>query len=159
MDPVSIVGLVGSIVSIADVLTKSIRKLSDLRSRYHNAPVQITTLIGHLYLIQSTIDELTRWKSRILVHDPRYRQLALQIDTSLDCFCPLITSLHQYLSELDVSSTSDLNSMNLRSRISYMWNERDMAVYINLIDRQANALSLFLQAIQWYGVRSSNPLQ
>lgn len=31
-----------------------------------------------------------------------------------------------------------------------MWNERDMAVYLSLIDRQINALNLFLQAIQWY---------
>jgi hypothetical protein len=154
MDPVSIVGLIGSIISIADVVAKSIRKLSELRSRYHNAPFQITTLIGQLYIIQAAINELTRWKSDVLMRDPRYRQLALQLDASLGCFCPIIMSLQQYLDSLDVASASGIDSSTLPGkRISYLWNERDLAVYLGLVDRQVNALNLFLQAIQWYNNR------
>lgn len=150
MDPVSVVGLVGSIISIADVVAKSIRKLSDLRTADRNAPLQVTTLIGQLYIIQAVIAELTRWKSTHSVNDPRYNHLATQIDKSLECFCPMITTLEQYLDNLEVFLISNNETPDLHDRLSYLWNERDVATYTTLVDRQVNALSLFLQAVQWW---------
>ncbi|KAH7323044.1 hypothetical protein B0I35DRAFT_426992 [Stachybotrys elegans] len=144
MDPVSIVGLVASIFSIGDMVTKSIRKLSDLRSRYRNAPLQLSTLIGQLYIIQAAVEELARWKSDDLSQNPRYHQLALQLDGSLDSFCPLITSLQKYLDDVDI--TSEIPST--KGKIAYLWNENDIAIFLDLIDRQINALNLFLQAIR-----------
>lgn len=149
MDPLSIVGLIASIVSIADAVTKSIRKLSLLKTKYQNAPFQITVLIGQLYIVQAAIDELTRWRSKSLSQNPRYRHLAMQIDTALDCFCPLILSLQQYLDEIEASLESDSHGSHVKGKLAYVWNEQDIASYLDLIDRQVNALTLFLQAIQW----------
>jgi hypothetical protein len=149
MDPVSIVGLIGSILSIADAVTKSISKLSDLKSRYHNAPLQITTLVGQLYIIRAAIEELQRWKLKDLDNEPRYYQLAAQIDTSLSCFVPLIAALEQYLDKLDISLQATTGGPTRQNKFLVAWNEADIALYLNLLDRQINALNLFLQAIHW----------
>ncbi|VUC36686.1 unnamed protein product [Clonostachys rosea] len=147
MDPITIVGLIGSVVSIGDVVAKSIRKLSELRSRYHNAPFQITTLVGQLYIIQAAVGQLMQWKSSAFLNESRYLELASQIEASLDSFCPLILALEQYLDKFDAVSDSD--SLHMQDRLEFMWNEKDIDVYLNMVDRQVNALNLFLQAIQW----------
>ncbi|KAH9900459.1 hypothetical protein F4778DRAFT_739040 [Xylariomycetidae sp. FL2044] len=148
MDPVSIIGLIGSIVSIADVVAKSIHRLSELKSKYRNVSFQVTTLIGQLHIIQAAIGELNQWKSKVLAKDPRYHELATQVQMSLDCFCPLIMSLQQYLDDIDIASVADRGSSNLQGKLSYLWNEPQLAIFIDLVDRQVNALNLFLQAVQ-----------
>jgi hypothetical protein len=99
--------LIGSVFSISDVVAKSIRKLSDLRSRYHNAPFQITTLVGQLYIIQAEAGQLTQWKSSAFLNESRYLKLASQIEASLDSFGPLILALEKYLDKSEIVSDCD----------------------------------------------------
>ncbi|CAH0004408.1 unnamed protein product [Clonostachys byssicola] len=134
MDPIAIVGLIGSVVSIGDVVAKSIRKLSDLRSRYHHAPFQITTLVGQLYIIQAAVGQLTQWKSSTFLNESRYLELASQIEASLDSFCPLILALGKYLDKFEI--VSDCDSSHTQNKLQYMWNEKDIDVYLSLVDRQ-----------------------
>lgn len=146
MDPVSILGIVGTALSIAKEVTHAIQKLGDLKSRYRNVPLQVSTLIGQLYIVQAALEQISSWSTQDLLSSPRYQELAVQIDTSLDCFCPLILTLQQHLDELNLPQDLDLTA---RSKISFLWNEQDLMGYLNLLDCQVNALNLFLQAIQW----------
>lgn len=146
MDPISIVGLIGSVVSILDVVAKGIQKLTDLKRRHHDAPAQISTLIGQLYVIQAAITTLDSYKSSILAQSTRYQELALQLDSALDCFRPLMESLNQYLYDLEMQTAGVVNE---KSKLLYLWNERDIETYLGLLDRQVNALNLFLNAVQW----------
>ncbi|CAH0018994.1 unnamed protein product [Clonostachys rhizophaga] len=145
MDPISIVGLIGSVVSIGDVVAKSIRKLSDLRSRYHNAPFQITTLVGQLYIIQAAVGQLTQWKSSAFLNESRYLELASQIEASLDSFCPLILALGKYLDKFE--TVSDCDSFHTQNKLQYMWNEKDIYVYLSMVDRQSKVGQNDSQAI------------
>ena len=146
MEPVSILGVVGATLSVAKVVTQAILKLRELKSRYRNAPLQLSTLIGQLYIVQAALEQISLWRSENLLSSPRYQALAVQIDTSLDCFCPLILTLQQHLDELDLPQGLD---MTARSKVSFLWNEKDLMGYLGLLDCQVNALNLFLQAIQW----------
>jgi guanine nucleotide-binding protein G(i) subunit alpha len=152
MDPVSIIGIVGTALSVAKVVTHAILKLSELKSRYHNVPLQLSTLIGQLYIVRAALEQISSWSSEDLFSSPRYQELAAQIDTSLDCFCPLILTLQQHLEELDLPQDLD---MTVRSKVSFLWNEKDLMGYLGLLDCQVNALNLFLQAIQWCVINSS----
>jgi hypothetical protein len=150
MDPASIIGIIGSILSIADLISKSIAKLSRLRSTYHNTPLQVTMLIGQLHLIRAALDELEKWKKRGLDDGERYQQLVGHIESAMTCFCPLIESLQRYLDKLDASLEAELNLTTRQDKLLLMWNESDIAMYLTLADRQVNALNLLLQALQWY---------
>ncbi|RYP92006.1 hypothetical protein DL770_001861 [Monosporascus sp. CRB-9-2] len=147
MDPATIVQIVGTVVSIGDVVIRCINRLSSIKTKYHDAPMLLSTLIGQLFIVKAALDQLSYWKSRDLSTDPRYHQLALQIDNSLDCFVPLMMTLQLQLDRFD---TNGPRKMTPNAKISFLWNEREMTDYLNLLDRQVNALNLLLQAIQWY---------
>lgn len=151
MDPVSILSIVGAALSVANGVTKAIGMLSELKSRYRNVPLQLSTVIGQLYIVQAALDQISSWSSRDLFSNPRYQQLAAQIGTALDSFRPLISALQQHLDELNSHEGIAITGMK---RVSFLWNEQELMAYSSLLDCQVNALSLFLQAVQWY-VRAS----
>lgn len=147
MDPISILSIVGSTLSVANGVTKAIGTLSELKSRYRNVPLQISTLIGQLYIVQAALEQVASWSSSGLFCGARYQQLAEQIGTSLDSFRPLILALQQHLEELEPLDNITMTAMN---KVSFLWNERELMAYSSLLDSQVNALGLFLQAVQWY---------
>ncbi|KAF2233885.1 hypothetical protein EV356DRAFT_191666 [Viridothelium virens] len=146
MDPASIVGIIGSVVGIADVVTRSIKRLSTLKTKYRDSPFLVSNLIGQLCTIQVALDQLSSWTHRDLLSDPRYAILAGHVDNSLSCFGPLMMSLQEHLDKLD---TSGDDHMGLTKKISFLWTEKDLVDYVTLLNHQVNALTLLLQAIQW----------
>lgn len=147
MDPISILSIVGSALSVANGVTKAIGTLSELKSRYRNVPLQISTLIGQLYIVQAALEQVASWSSSGLFCHARYQQLAEQIGTSLDSFGPLILALQKHLEELEPQEDITLTTMK---KVSFLWNEKELMAYSSLLDSQVNALGLFLQAVQWY---------
>ena len=153
MDPASIIGIVGSVVGIADVVTRSIRSLNSLKTKYRDAPALVSTLIGQLYTTQVALEQLSIWAGDYSgiptsVEAERYAQLAAQVGNALDCFSPLILSLQQHLNKLE---SLDAIQFGFQKKVSFLWKERDLNDYLALLDRQVNALTLLLEAIQWYG--------
>lgn len=153
MDPISILSIVGSALSVASGVTKAIGTLSGLKFRYRDVPLQISTLIGQLYIVQADLEQVSSWSSSVLFSNARYQQLAAQIGTSLDSFRPLIMALQQHLDE--VESYED-NTMAAMKKVSFLWNEQELMAYSSLLDCQVNALSLFLQVVQRYVSESSS---
>jgi hypothetical protein len=143
MDPLSIVSIVGTAVSLGDVIIKCITGLSSLKTKYHDAPLVVSTIIGQLYMVQAALSQLSTWNKPEYAHDPRYQQLAAQIDKSLDSFGPLILALRDRMDHLESAA------LTAQVRLAFIWSENDMTGYSILLDRQVNALSLLLQAVQW----------
>lgn len=143
MDPLSIVSLLGTAVSLGDVVLRCITGLNTLKSKYHDAPLLITTMIGQLYMVQTALERLSEWTQPGFGNDPRYQELAEQVDHSLDSFGPLIRSLQQQICQFEP------DSMDNKSKIAFLWIENEMDNYSMLLDRQVNALHLLLQAIRW----------
>ncbi|KAI0181073.1 G-protein alpha subunit-domain-containing protein [Hypoxylon sp. FL1284] len=142
MDPATILQLVGTAMSISDVVFRCIKDLSALKAKYRDAPLLLSTLIGQLYIVQTALDKLSAWKSQDFKRDPRYDHLELQMDHSLDAFSPLIFALQQQLSKHDKTETT------AKGKLSLLWNEREMLNYSSLLDRQVNALNLLVEAMQ-----------
>ncbi|KAI0424573.1 G-protein alpha subunit-domain-containing protein [Xylaria sp. FL1042] len=140
MDPVTIVQIVGTAVSLGDVVIKCIVGLRSFKNRYHDAPLVVSTIIGQLYMVQSALDQLAIWNKPEHARDPRFRQLAWQIDNALDCFSLLVTTLERRL--------KDVESMTTTQRLTFLWGEKETSDFSILLDRQVNALNLLLQAVQ-----------
>lgn len=146
MDPVTLVQIIGSVVSLGDVVLKCIVGLRSLKNKYHDAPLVISTLIGQLYMVQSALDQLERWNQPEHECDPRYQQLAWQVDNALGCFGVLVTSLERRLTDFELTS---VYNMTATERLTFLWGEKETSDFSVLLDRQVNALNLLLQAVQW----------
>jgi len=146
MDPFSIFHVVGTAVSLSDVVIKSLVKLNSIRTTYHKCPLLVSTMIGQLYIVQSALDRLSVWNKPQQDRDPRYQQLGLQIGNSLDSFSTLILALQQQLDRFEATEPVE---MGVKKKLRFLWNEHDMSEYSILLDRQVNALTLLLQALEW----------
>ncbi|KAI8946034.1 G-protein alpha subunit-domain-containing protein [Xylaria longipes] len=146
MDPVSIVQIIGTAVSLGDVVLKCISRLHSLKAKYHDAPLIISTITGQLHMVQAALDQLSIWNKPEYGRHPRYRQLALQIGNFLDCFSHLILTLEQRLDDFEPNGSS---SITAKQKFVFLWGEKETFEYSSLLDRQVNALNLLLQAVQW----------
>ncbi|KAJ8131119.1 hypothetical protein O1611_g2507 [Lasiodiplodia mahajangana] len=145
MDPVSIFQIVGAVVSLGDVVVKSITRLSALKARFYNAPIVVASMIGQLHMVKIAQDQLSPLNSPNFVSDPRYRQLADQIGNALDSFGPILLALSQ---QLDQYENISAGRMKGRDRMGFLYGEKEMTNLSILLDRQVNALNLLLQAMQ-----------
>ncbi|KAI0100763.1 G-alpha-domain-containing protein [Nemania sp. FL0031] len=145
MDPITIGQIIGSAVSLGNVVLKCIAGMRSLKQRYYDAPLVFSTIVGQLYMVHSALDQLAVWNKPEHALDLRYQQLARQIDNALECFSPLITALEKRLEESELISGND---MTTRERLAFLWNEQGTSNFSVLLDRQVNALNLLLQAIQ-----------
>lgn len=144
--------VVGTALSVGDIVVRCIASLSSLKSKYHNAPIIVSAMIGQLYMVQSALDQLSVLKSPELRRTPRYKELASQVHHALDSFGPLMKALEEVLDRLDKDAPLE---MTTKSRITFLWSEKDMNNFSMFLDRQVNAFNLLLQAIQWYVILSS----
>lgn len=146
MDPMKLVAILGSVIDTSGVVGMSIKRLTELKRAYRNVPFVTTILIGQLHIIQTALDQLaSTWDSQNFKRHPRYQQLAMQIGTALECFTPLMLTLQQKLE--NVNAEKDI--MTVKTKVFFLWNEKEMNHYFTLVDRQVNALNLLVQAIQW----------
>ncbi|KAI1742359.1 G-protein alpha subunit-domain-containing protein [Xylaria scruposa] len=145
MDPATILQIVGTVMSLGDVVIKCITRLSALKAQFHDAPIIVTSMIGQLHMVKIAQDQLSPLTSPKFNHDPRYRQLAGQIGNALDSFGPILLALSQ---QLDRYEGIGPDRMTAKSRMGFLHGEREMTNLSILLDRQVNALNLLLQAIQ-----------
>ena len=146
MDPITIFQIVGAAISMGDLVLKCLAKLSALKAKYRNVSLNISTIIGQLYMVQAAINELETWNKSGYGRDPRYQQLASQISNSLDCFSTLMLRLEQHLGRFDTERPEE---MTTKDKTIFLWDEKETIEFSTLLDRQVNALNLLLQAIQW----------
>ncbi|OTA88543.1 hypothetical protein M434DRAFT_34813 [Hypoxylon sp. CO27-5] len=145
MDPISVLQIVSTAISIGDVVVRCITRLGSLKAKYSDAPIHFSTMIGQLYMVQAALDQLSVLRSPGLCLNPKYPKLANQITKALDSFGPVMETLQRDLSRLDDSIPSE---MTTRSRLAFLWSEKEILAFSTALDRQVNALNLLLQTIQ-----------
>lgn len=146
MDPVTILQIVGTVVSLGDVVLRCVTRLSALKAQFHDAPIIITSMIGQLHIVRNAQEQLSPLRSPNFGHDPRYRQLASQVGNALDSFGPILLALSQHLDQFEGPGADQMTG---RRRMRFLSSEKEMTNLSVLLDRQVNALNLLLQAIQW----------
>lgn len=84
MDPISIIGLASSIVSIIDVVTKSLKALNELRLRWLEANLALMLLITQLGTLKAAPGQIAEWMSSSLAADPhQHYQLIIDLESAL----------------------------------------------------------------------------
>ena len=152
MDPVSAAGLIGSVIGITDVVARSIHKLSVLGTRYRQANSWVSALLGQLCTIKAALAQLTDL-SRSEGADILRSSVEIKnaLESSLDGCSILVESLEE---QLDRLSTQDDGCLDARGKLSFLWRDEEVKNYLDLLDRQVNALNLLLQVVQWLSMLS-----
>lgn len=145
MDPASAIGIASAVLSVANLLAKNITALSDLQSRYGAADLKISLLIGQLSTIKAALNQI----AKLLEGNRSIRdnELISDFSLSLECVEAVVVILDDKVSRAQRNSA---NTLSFRNKAKFMWDEKTMDDYLNLLNNQIHALNLLLTALQWF---------
>ncbi|KAK6837801.1 hypothetical protein RU639_001517 [Aspergillus parasiticus] len=144
MDPLSVVGAVGSILGIIDLATRSIKTLTDLQGRYTSIGLRAKILIGQLSTLNAALGQIKQvldllGPGNTIGEDS---QISLDITTSLSCCEAIMSLLDQRLSRMQQ------DHLTMREKTGLLWHEKETTDFQSLLNNQVNALNLLLTALQ-----------
>ena len=144
-DPISIIGAVGAIANIIDVVSKSIKYINDLRGQWKEADLTFLSLAAQLTALRAALRKIQEWKENDLRDS--HHQLVMDLDVSISCCKLLVTKVDMLLSELLEISDKPLE---FSSKMKLIFGSRNIDDVQKLIERQTSALTLLLTACNWY---------
>ena len=146
MDPASAIGAASAVLTIVNLIAKSVASLSDLQSRFNTVDLKVSLLIGQLSTIKAALNQL----ANILGSDVgvlRDPELIDDFSTSLGCVEAVVVVLNDKIS---LVQRNDAKTLTVRSKVNFMWDEKTMDDYLSLLNNQIHALGLLLTALQWF---------
>lgn len=146
MDPLSGIAVASSILSVIDILTRSLKSLADLQPRFERADFKVSLLIGQLSTLKAALNQINDLVGTSLAGISQHEQLVIDLATSLDCCEAVTVVLDDRLSGLQRNNGGHLATL---SKAHFLWEEKEMTDYQNLLNNQINALNLLLTAMQW----------
>ena len=105
-DPLSILGAVGSIVGIIDVLGRSITTIHALRKQWNDADFSLLNLVSQLTALMAALNKIKEWADLDL-REP-HLQLVMDLDSSVSCCRTLIEIIDAQLSGIQRSQMESL---------------------------------------------------
>ena len=148
MDPVSIVGLAGSVFGIVDIVSRSISSLLKLQERWKAAQFTVSLLVGHLTTLRAVLNQIAEWISTSPTQ--LHHQLVIDLTGSLDCCKILILFIDGHVSRLKWDETSNLT---LESRVKVVLEDQSVKDCVSHLNTQCIALNLLLTALNWFVFR------
>lgn len=146
MDPASAVGVASAVLAIVNLIAKSVASLSALQSRYVAADLKVSLLIGQLSTVKAALNQM----AKLLEGDHgilRDLELIMDLKMSLECIETVVMVLEDKISEVQRDAS---DTLTIRSKVNFMWDEKTMDDYLNLLNNQIHALGLLLGALQWF---------
>ena len=145
MEPVSVIGLAGSIVGIIDVAARSIGALHALQRRWKAADLTISLLISQLTTLKCALKQIEKWITTSLNQMEHY-QLVIDLDTSLESCKTLLLFIDEQLAHLGLSDTMN---PSWESRIKVVLQDSTVKECATHLANQSAALNLLLTALNW----------
>ncbi|KAJ0120087.1 hypothetical protein J7T55_000940 [Diaporthe amygdali] len=144
MDPASAIGVASAVLAIISTISKSITSLSDLQSRYHAADLKVNLLIVQLSTVRAALKQMARLMESD-VGAPKDPELVEDISTCLGCVEAVVMILDDKVSLIEWNKANELTT---RSKVNFIWDEKTMDDYSNMLNNQIHALNLLLTAFQ-----------
>lgn len=146
MDPVSVAGLTASLLGTVNIIAKSVGFLASLQSKYRQADLTVSLLIGQLSTLQSALNQISEWVTVSLVAVSRYEQLVSDLTISVEGCRVLLLRLDDRITSF---KRNKANTLVFRDKARLLWAENDTSLYLSLLNNQITALNLLLTALQW----------
>ena len=148
MDPLTIVGAVGSVLGIIDVAARCIGSLRALQQRWTNADITVSLLIGQMSTLKAALDqiqEMTETNSWAISQD---HQLVMDLDASVKSCQVLVSFIDKHVSNHE---WNHLDHLTFECKAKAMWQDPNIQNCLNYLQHQTAALNLLLTALNWSG--------
>ncbi|KAF2002478.1 hypothetical protein P154DRAFT_574048 [Amniculicola lignicola CBS 123094] len=141
-EPLTIIGAMGAIGSIIDVVAKSLKSLDIIRNKWGNLDLTVLSIHSQLTALRAALTKIQEWMAQDL--QGAHNQLIMDMDVSLSC-CRLLTAkIEEVLSRVDHGLvTSPLNSSQ---KLKMLYTEGKIDDIEKMLNRQVSALTLLLTA-------------
>lgn len=94
-DPITIIGTVGALANIVDLVSKTIKSMRDLQGRWKQADLTFLSLAAQLTALRAALQKIQQWSVGELAGDPDY-QLIMDLDVSISCCRLLIGKFDEF---------------------------------------------------------------
>jgi DNA-directed RNA polymerase specialized sigma subunit len=146
VDPLSIIGGVGAAAGIIVTITKTVKHLNDLQTKYKDAEMSITQLMRQLLSIKASLIQIQEWTELNLSRSPREKELVDAFGISFEGCKEAMDAMAEEVAKLVQDGINgDMRTMRTR----YLWNEDTMKDHQGRLESQVQALQLLLSAVQW----------
>ena len=145
MDPVSAIGLAGSIVGVIDVATRSISALHALKQRWNSADLTVSLLISQLTTLKAGLSQIHAWISANL-NSVQHYQLIMDLGTSLESCETLLLFID---GQLKLLNWNEGTSLSYGSKIKLVLQDNTITECATHLANQSTALNLLLTALNW----------
>jgi hypothetical protein len=155
-EALAVIGTAGAIANIIDVASKTIKSLHDLHNRWRDADFTLLNLIAQLTALRAALSKIQEWIDRAEKATGQYRQLAMDMDSSMTCVRTLIGKMDVEVERLrrcvdENGNGGGIGKLDLRSKIKVVFGGKGTGEeWQRLIERQVSALTLLLAACHWY---------
>jgi len=140
-DPFSILGATASVLSIIDVLAKTISTIHSLRGQWKEADLALISLTSQLAALRAALEKIKEWMGSGSAE--LHHQLVLDLGGSIEC-CQLLAS--KIYSELAELQRADNGMLRTGAKASFLFKSSEMKDLQKMIDRQTAVLTLLLTA-------------
>ncbi|KAL2825417.1 hypothetical protein BDW59DRAFT_72450 [Aspergillus cavernicola] len=143
-DPISIIGTIGALSNIADMVDKALVGIEALWHAWKEADLFFLSLVSQLIALRAALIKNTRagWES----HESSHYQLVMDLDVSISCCDKLVSKVEEFVSAL---CYADGESLDFRDRIMFLSGSKDLDNVQRWIQQQTSALNLLLAACNW----------
>ena len=142
MDPVSIIGGVGAVLTVISEVTKLSKNLNQIREKYKNVALNTTLVASQLSTIRAALEAIANWRRTADASSQYSKKLDEDLAVSLNCCAILVTVLNSKLGKSGFKP-------GMKAKINELWLEDVMKEYLSKLEGQVHALQLLLTIFQW----------
>jgi hypothetical protein len=145
VDPLSILGAIGAVANIIELITKSISAIREIHGRWKEANLVFISLASQLTALRTALKNIQEWASGSLNEENDY-QVVMDLDVSITCCVMLMEKFDTFLVELNQSSDMPLD---FAAKVKLLFGTKDLDGVQKMVERQVSALTLLLTAFNW----------
>ena len=139
MDPVSTVGLIGSCLSVANGAFATINNVRSLIQSYSQAKQRINLISGQINTVCVALSSLENWARKEAAETTLASPTGASFEQSIHCCVLIISAISEHVSACQ--------SMGVRQRVKYLFNESKLDGFGRSLKDQISALQLLVSAI------------
>jgi len=143
-EALAIIGSLGAICNLVDVIGKVVSLINDLVSKWEDAELTLLSMASQLIALRAASTKIREWMERGL--GDAHHQLIMDLDVSIKCCQLLINKIESFFLELDASSGK---SLEVRQKFKIIFGSAGPENIQKMIERQTSALTLLLTACNW----------
>lgn len=143
-EALAVIGTIGAVCNIVDVISKTIAVISEYQSRWKTADLALLSLASQLTALRAALTEIQKWLERNT--QDMHHQLTMDLEVSLSCCRLLASELEAFFSQLSINDDHVLSSSDKMKFVLRSQGAKDIRKFI---EHQTSSLTLLLTACNW----------